>query len=104
MQLWSLITMKNNEAGPRYGNLHCIDCDVNTEDIGEYYMVHVGVWPKEIGPHNGMLCIGCLEKRIGRQLTPEDFTLCPLNTFPGSERLESRRGTDHLKFSLLPPQ
>lgn len=28
---------------------------------------------------SGFLCIGCLEKRLGRQLTSRDFTTAPIN-------------------------
>lgn len=47
-------------------------------------MVHGEVWP--IGPREGMLCIGCLESRIGRNLTPADFTSFPINTNPRQKR------------------
>ena len=30
-------------------------------------------------PRGGMLCIGCLEKRLGKKLTPRNFSECPLN-------------------------
>jgi hypothetical protein len=40
----------------------------------------------------GCLCIGCLEKRIGRTLTPKEFPRKhPLNKTPGTERLLTRR-------------
>ena len=41
----------------------------------------------------GMLCIGCLEKRLGRELNEEDFLNCLLNSLPNlprSERLTNR--------------
>ena len=40
-----------------------------------------------------MLCVGCLETRIGRLLTKDDFSDVPLNTmpfWPRSERLLAR--------------
>jgi hypothetical protein len=37
------------------------------------------------------LCIGCLEKRIGRTLTPRDFPRKhPFNKTPGTERFPVR--------------
>jgi hypothetical protein len=42
-----------------------------------------------------MLCIGCVESRISRLLTKEDFSDAPLNSmpfWPRSERLKSRLG------------
>jgi hypothetical protein len=71
---------------------NCQDCDVDTVEVGEYYMVHDGVWP--IDPQGGVLCIRCLEGRIGRRLVPEDFLDCPLNSSCRSERLASRLGLE----------
>lgn len=80
---------------------NCHDCGVNTAHIGEYYMVKSDVWysmdltppvlKRYRHPTNGrrfnvidrnecMMCIGCLERRIGRTLTHRDFTNCPLNS------------------------
>ena len=75
----------------------CVDCKVNTIESREYYMVTNALWKRaKIGPRGGMLCIGCLEQRIGRKLASRDFTDCPLNwkniLLPGygSMRLVSR--------------
>jgi hypothetical protein len=97
----------------------CVDCNVNTapgclnnveaEQVlasgadtvnveitskSEIYSVRDAVW-KQAGmkADGGCLCIGCLEKRIGRQLTPKDFPRQPLNHpgMPGTKRLLSRR-------------
>lgn len=58
----------------------CEDCGRNTYEIGEYYMVRNSVWDETGLKHGkGMLCIKDLEKRIGRKLNFEDFTLCRLN-------------------------
>jgi hypothetical protein len=41
----------------------------------------------------GCLCIGCLDKRLGRTLMPRDFLpRHPFNVLPGTELLVSRRG------------
>lgn len=84
----------------------CVDCKRSTapgkfhesekqEPLNEYYMVHNELWNKagmstEYG--TGMLCIGCLEGRLGRNLNPRDFTSYPINKVPGSDRLMQRRG------------
>ena len=61
-------------------NDYCVDCNVNTFLIGEYYMVHHFIWQQTgLGPYDGMLCISCLENRIQRQLTSEDFSNFPVN-------------------------
>ena len=94
----------------------CIDCRVNTapghltreqmeqafatdwtgegitqtySELTEIYLVKAQIW-KAAGmePMGGCLCIGCLEKRIGRTLTPKDFPRKhPLNKMPDTERL-----------------
>lgn len=57
----------------------CKDCNCDTYgNSKDYYMVHDEIWDKH-GAGRDMLCIDCLEKRIGRKLVYEDFTDCPLN-------------------------
>jgi len=78
----------------------CKDCGVDTTPCTgkrgcrhkgrwEHYMVHDNVWraakmppsrpDRPSGERGGFLCIGCLEKRIGRRLTRRDFTSAPIN-------------------------
>jgi hypothetical protein len=74
----------------------CLDCNAETSFTergknDEYYMVHNHLWLKANPGGAGKLCVGCLERRLGRRLTPGDFTDCSLNNFPhGSKRLISR--------------
>ena len=70
----------------------CKDCEIDTLAINEYYMVTAPVWEAACPEHRGMLCIGCLENRLGRQLTASDFTDAPINrgVFQYSERLAAR--------------
>jgi hypothetical protein len=75
----------------------CLDCRKDTYKMGEYYMVIDAVWAEANPNKKGMLCIGCLEKRLGRALTIRDFLWCPLNVmnvFDGttSKRLKNRLG------------
>ena len=62
----------------------------------EVYHVREKVWDASgVEGMGGCLCIGCLEKRIGRQLTPKDFPRWhPFNNgkYPCTERLRQRRG------------
>ncbi|MCK5793096.1 MAG: hypothetical protein KAH12_00200, partial [Anaerolineales bacterium] len=37
------------------------------------------VWKEVVPDLTGMLCINCVELRLGRQLWPEDFMDAPLN-------------------------
>jgi len=57
----------------------CVDCGKDTGESGEYYSVADTVWAASgLAPNGGMLCLACLERRIKRPLTPEDFTArCP---------------------------
>jgi hypothetical protein len=98
----------------------CVDCGVNTApgfrsgpetriDIALYgksehtagcdhevYIVRKKLWLKAgMKPWGGCLCVGCLEKRIGRQLTPKDFDPegdATWANLPCTERLLNRRG------------
>jgi hypothetical protein len=103
---------------------HCIDCGANTapglpnrseferaatgkddldavaddfmrrvDDRSEIYTLRDAVWKAaEMG--DGCLCIGCLEKRLGRRLKPKDFKRDhPFNhpRVPATPRLRARR-------------
>src|SRR5262249_38235056 len=58
-------------------------CRWLTTALGEFYMVHDHVWEQacQVSPRAipRFLCIGCLEERLGRMLTPDDFKDCLLN-------------------------
>jgi hypothetical protein len=78
---------------------NCADCGLDTLEAGEWYMVHDEIWD-EIWAWDDVLsrqilCIGCLEKRIGRRLTGNDFTYAPINNPPGfmSDRMRDRLAT-----------
>lgn len=74
----------------------CKDCRTCTFKAGEYYMVQDGVWSTALPDgrsRRAMLCIGCLEARLGRDLVGADFTEAPINRTPfldHSARLSSR--------------
>lgn len=85
-----------DEANPEIvARFACLDCGKDTLELGEYYMVHNEVWLSVVkSTRAGMLCIGCLEDRLGRQLTPKDFTEFPINAMPErSQRMQDRVGT-----------
>jgi hypothetical protein len=67
----------------------CKDCGIDTTPCTgkrgcrhlwrwEHYMVHNEVWAKA-GMADGYLCIGCLEGRLGRELSATDFIQAPIN-------------------------
>ena len=92
-------------------NHKCRDCGIDTNDIGEMYMLYPEVWTAVSGESNlieymptvelpgSMLCIGCAEFNLGRELTWRDFMMCPLNYDIGYER--SERLQDRMKIKLL---
>ena len=82
----------------RAGRFTCADCGADTRPGrrgggNEYYMVHNTLW-EAAGMGAGKLCIGCLEERLGRRLTPPDFTKCRVNEprDGDSPRLAERKG------------
>lgn len=80
------------DLGDKWRSGEGIPMSLSSRD--ETYMVRDKVW-KEAGmiPWGGCLCIGCLEKRLGRRLKPKDFVRGhPFNSAPGTERLLNRRG------------
>jgi hypothetical protein len=80
----------------------CADCGAGAITIAEWYMVKTKVWDQawagrrkswfKHAPGQEILCIGCLEARIGRTLTADDFTDAPVNNPDEtmSERLRDR--------------
>ena len=81
----------------------CLDCKEETifraDRADEYYMIHDALWLQAHPARKGKLCIGCLEQRLGRRLTPADFTDAPVNK-PG--RSNSRRLNSRLLSSQSP--
>lgn len=57
----------------------CEDCRTDTGKIGEFYFVHTTLWLTVMHSIDGMLCVGCLEGRLGRTLTARDFTDASIN-------------------------
>ncbi len=73
--------------------LDCSHCGMNT--LEEYYAVLDSVW-ESAGLDEEVLCVGCLERRLGRILISEDFNKeAPINSFDFSfmsDRLKKRLG------------
>ena len=62
----------------------CHDCGHDTAAMGEMYHLFDWLWirvvrAKRTGPVH-MLCIGCVEERLGYTLTQDCFSSAPLNT------------------------
>jgi hypothetical protein len=85
-------------------------CDWNDQGVtqtlcerSEVYMVKANIWNAEdVGSMSGCVCIGCLETRLWRLLTPKDFmSNHPFNVMPGTERLRARRDVSKPKKTIL---
>jgi Protein of unknown function len=59
----------------RDSNWLCLDCRKDTFD--EYYFVHNHLWRRAVdkSQRHGMLCLSCLQLRLGRPLMRDDFKL-----------------------------
>jgi len=53
------------------GNWECFSCGVDAFQLGEDFYVRDELW-RDYGVE-GMLCIGCFERRLGRELIRADF-------------------------------
>lgn len=65
-------------AKKKKSGFECKDCSVCTLKAKEYYMVNKELWDN-FGCGKSMLCIECLESRMGRTLKASDFTDAPIN-------------------------
>ncbi len=73
----------------------CVDC--KTDTLFEYYMVRASVWRAAgMSEHGGMLCLCCLENRLGGTLERTHFTDCMLNWYPESLTHVQRLAGDSL--------
>lgn len=69
----------------------CLDCRLNTHLENEYYMLLDEIWLEAHPEDDGMLCVTCVERRLGRKLLPADFANVPINLiWPHSEILDER--------------
>lgn len=72
------------------GYWSCGGCGCCTKKVGEYYMVHCHIW-RQVYEGVRFLCVACVETRLGRELSPEDFTDAPLNGFPTASPMMALR-------------
>jgi hypothetical protein len=66
-----LLAMAVDAAGMLDAGWKCFGCGQDAFAMGEDFYVHDDLW-RTYGVE-GVLCIGCLETRMDRKLTPEDF-------------------------------
>lgn len=74
----------------------CLDCGVDTGKIGEHYMLVDRVWFSVTDSNRGMLCVGCIEKRLGRRLNANDFNNSYVNEL-GFGQVKSVRLLERLR-------
>lgn len=75
------------------GSARCDDCGFDTLDPegSEWYAVADAVW-QPVAADATFLCVGCLEERLGRRLTPTDFSPFGIESpSPESRRLADRK-------------
>jgi hypothetical protein len=79
---------------------YCVGCGDDVTD--EFFMIHHHLWDEYIR-HGGWMCVSCVERRLGRELTRDDFILCPINvtTFRKTDRLLARMGGEPLNHEDL---
>jgi len=60
---------------------HCIDCGINTGPTQEYFMLRHDIWRRLVArrERGGMLCLRCVELRLGRGLCGGDFLQVAVN-------------------------
>jgi len=68
----------------------CIDCKIDTGKIGEHYMLKDDIWFSIHPSKNGMLCLNCLEKRLHRPLTINDFNDSHINKILPNRKYSSK--------------
>lgn len=72
-----------------------MDCGVDV--WGEYFVIRHELWAEVVGDsHAGLICVMCLEDRMGRRLQPSDFLDVPANDlgWRKTRRLLERMGPD----------
>ena len=76
----------------------CHDCGKNChDDAKDYYMVKHHLWAA-FGVGWGMLCMDCMEGRLGHRLRVEDILPCPLTEQinPYTREILNRAGRNSL--------
>lgn len=62
----------------------CNDCGKNCFlDKNDYYMLHSPLFFRLNGSLKGMLCMDCVEKKLGRKLSADDIRICRLTIEEG---------------------
>ena len=72
----------------------CMICGANVVKIKEFCMIWSTLWKRAVpkNKRSGMLCIGCIERKLKRKLSRKDFihTALRLRLTRASKRLQNR--------------
>lgn len=68
----------------------CLDCKIDTGKAGEHYMLVDKTWALVHNSNKGMICVGCVEKRLGRKLNSSDFNDSHVNRIKPGEYKSTR--------------
>jgi hypothetical protein len=80
---------RRHATEPEQPTAPCADCGTDTLPLdpgksAEFYMVHDHIWAAAgmppIPAMRDYLCVGCIEARLGHQLTAADFTDVDVNS------------------------
>jgi hypothetical protein len=64
----------------KVGEWDCEDCGKDCfKDEKDYYMIQHDLWEKH-GVGRGMICMDCIEDRLGRKINAADILICPITT------------------------
>lgn len=75
---WSKRLDDDNRSAAQKEHWKCKDCGKDCFiDPKDYYMIHTHLWDIH-GCGNGMLCMDCMEDRLGHKLKKEEILPCPL--------------------------
>ena len=72
------LTDEEKEAQGR-ARWFCMDCRKDTFTSEEYYMLWYRIWRSINYKIDGMLCLDCVELRLGRELVSRDFSKATIN-------------------------
>ena len=71
--------------------IYCADCGVSLKHIFEYdFKLKPEIWLR-FAKSSEFLCIGCIEKRLNRRLTINDFSNNYINSKPFKRVVKSAR-------------
>lgn len=80
-----------------------MDCKIDTGKSYEHYMLVDSIWVLVHNSNRGMLCVGCCETRLGRELRYSDFNSSHVNNprlHQMSDRLRNRLGNANINHRL----